>query len=382
MADTEIGSFVTQDALTTKTTFGGEDSHWDSFVLNTPHGHHEQTSLWARVKEVYGWKSIRIVARYGDEIQGGVQALLRPIGKWGSVAYVSRGPVIKTGREILCESLLRELGSILSKHRVVYLALTLPYSGHVYEPVLLKLNYSLLPPVIPPSGIMTATSILDLTPDTDVLLQRMRKTTRYNIKYGFRTGVTVREGTGKEIATFQKLMYVLCQRRGVSPSPSQKDFFDNLWGIFSPQGLMKLFLAEYQGSVVSAMLTFAYGNSFKTWKFGWSGEHAQCHPNEVLHWEMIQWAKANGFQYFDFVSVNPVIARQLIPKENTKCWLNDGSSYFKLGFGGEVILLPEPYWYGVHPLLNGFIRLGGASMLRHNSFMGRIVRRFARSVGD
>ena len=70
-----------------------EDPAWDTFLAETPGGHHVQTSLWAQVRAAAGWRAVRVVARRGDGIVAGAQVLIRPLPLVGAIGYVPRGPL-------------------------------------------------------------------------------------------------------------------------------------------------------------------------------------------------------------------------------------------------------------------------------------------------
>jgi lipid II:glycine glycyltransferase (peptidoglycan interpeptide bridge formation enzyme) len=195
---TEAGSFALE-GCTVRISREGRDPAWDSFVARCSGGHHEQTSLWGEVKGVYGWQSFRIVVTRENEILGGVQVLTRCVGRWGRIGYVSRGPLVASGDPELVHFILGQLDQAAVRERLAYLAVVLPYNGHVFEPVLHRLGFRQKPDVLPPSGLTTATLLLDLAADVDTLMAGMRASTRRNVRVAARQGVTVREGTGRDV---------------------------------------------------------------------------------------------------------------------------------------------------------------------------------------
>ena len=70
-----------------------KDDAWDAFLHDSPLGHHEQTSLWARVKQVDDWQPLRVLAIAGGRIMGGFQVLKKRMRCLGTMGYVSKGPV-------------------------------------------------------------------------------------------------------------------------------------------------------------------------------------------------------------------------------------------------------------------------------------------------
>ena len=78
-------------------------------------------------------------------------------------------------------------------------------------------------------------------------------------------------------------------------------------------------------------------------KGGWLGEHRDRHPNEALHWAAIQWAKAHGYRYYDFEGIDPAAAELALRGVPLPEPMRQSVARFKLGFGGEVRLLPRSY---------------------------------------
>ncbi len=77
--------------------------------------------------------------------------------------------------------------------------------------------------------------------------------------------------------------------------PYPEVYFSRLWRLLSLYGYIKVFLAEYEGEVVSALVVLVFRDTAYTLGIGWSGRHGKCRPNEVLYWSAITWAKAHGY---------------------------------------------------------------------------------------
>jgi lipid II:glycine glycyltransferase (peptidoglycan interpeptide bridge formation enzyme) len=369
------GSFGSE-ACTVRTSRELRDPDWDNYLSTCPGGHHEQSSLWGEVKSHYGWKPVRIIFNKGKRIIGGAQILTRSLGRWGKIGYVSRGPSGISDDPELTDLILRQLDSTSAKEKLAYLAVVLPYNGQGFEPGLNRLGFRRKPDVLPPGEVMTATLLLDLSPDVDSLMAGMRMSTRQNVRRAVKRGVTVREGGAHDVETFRELMWALCKRRGISPSPHQKGFFERLWNAFHPAGYVRLFMAELDGRVVSAGLTFPFGDTVRIWKIGWAGDQAKSSPNELLYWEAIRWSKLNGYRFFDFVSIENSLARTLKTGDPVDWSSIKGPSNFKLGFGGNPTLLPDPYYRFYHPILRAFGRAGGSRLVESRAverYLGRFM---------
>lgn len=360
---------------TVRVSHAGRDPEWDYFVARRPGAHHEQTSLWAEVKGFYGWGAFRLIVRQREQIVGGVQVLTRDIRGLARIGYVTRGPVALSNDPKLIGFLLAQLHRIAGSEGLAYLAVVLPEQGHAFEPELRRLGFRAKPNVLPPSGLMEATLVLDLTPDVDTLMSGMRKKTRQSIRRSIRKGLRVRTGVGEDVETFRRLMWALCERRGSSPTPPQKDFFEHLWATFQPSGFVRLFIAELGGCPVSAAMTFPFADTVRGWKIGWAGDHAEACPNDLLYWECIQWSKRNGYRFFDFVSIEKGVAQKLQRCEPVDWDTVGGPSQFKIRFGGSPLVVPPPYYRFYHPVLRLLGGAGGSRLIESSTganWLGRL----------
>ena len=347
-----------------------EDRRWDDFVVRCPGGHHEQTSLWAQVKSCYGWRPVRGVVSRNGEVAGGFQLLTKSFKWGGKIGYVSRGPLAVSDDPRLLEIIASELDLLAKKEGVVYLAVVPSYIGHAFLPFFRERSFIPKPDSIPPTGLTMATLILDLSPELSHIWAQMRKSLRRFIRVGYRQGITVREGSESDVEHFRQLMWALCERRGVPPAPPQRDFFQNLWSVFHPKGYVKLFFSEFEKKTVAGGLVFTLGDSVRCWKTGWAGDHVKRNPSPVLWWEVVKWAKNNGFRYFDIVDIHLAHAKAILRGESIPSTKEYGTTFFKTSFGGQVILLPEVLYKIYNPMVRFVVHRWGRQILSMN-FMHR-----------
>lgn len=362
-----------------------ENSEWNEFVRDCPAGHHEQTTNWGEVRKAFGWDFYPVVVRRENRICAGMQILVRPARKFGNIAYVCKGPLARRWDESLASDLLRQFKISAKRNRILAAIMELPENGEEVVPYLKREGYVPYPHMLPPR-MMTATTVVDLNAPEDEILARMSKGTRYNIRLGLKKGITVRPGNAGEIALFFDLMRGLCERRGTTPSPAHKEFFDVLWEKFNPQGGVKLFMAEFGGKVIASALVFPFGQTVRLWKVGWNGENRNLCPNNVLWWEAIRWARNSGYRYFDLVSIDRSIAVAIKNGNELAEEEKYGPAHFKLGFGGSVVLLPGAYCKFYTPILShgiGNVILRVLGMKRFNQLLNLIwARRSLRRPAD
>lgn len=330
------------------------DSQWDSFVESAPEGRHEQLSLWSQVKSLDGWNYIRVVITNHIGIIGGFQLLWVSKRFLGRIAYVSQGPIIIDNDVAAMAFVIDQLKAIVKKNKI-RAVIVQPACRSDNISVQLRKNGFLTNIVY--KGIIDTTLQIDLGKDENELLKHMAAKKRQNIKKSVAAGIEFREGCETELGVFFGLMSETCKRQGVLPNPPDENHLKTIWQLFNPQGYLKLFFIIYEGEYVSGGLAFTMGSRFIFWKTGWSRKYDKIRPNEAIYWNLIKWANTKGYRYIDFVSVDRKTAlyikqNKALPKE-----IIQTPTFFKMGFGGNIVYLPEVNVYIPNFLLNGLYRI-------------------------
>jgi lipid II:glycine glycyltransferase (peptidoglycan interpeptide bridge formation enzyme) len=316
----------------------GIDPRWDTLVERATGGHHVQTTSWAKVKRTVGWRAVRIEVLRQGELVGGCQLLLRKIGGVGSVGFVPRGPVIaEAAPPEVGAAALSGLEAAARSERVLYLKVQPPAGSEDMAATLRDRGYSESAVETAP----TATVLVDLQRDAEDILAGMRTNTRRNIRRGLRSGVVVRSGDGADITMLHELVRATAQRQGFAPYPER--YYQAMWDLFSRRGQAHLLVAEQAGMPLSAVLLIAFRHTVLYKIGGWSGEARETRPNELLHWEAIEWAKRAGHLWYDLEGIDLSAARAVVDGADPPSTPTDGVSHFKLGFGGTVAIFPPAY---------------------------------------
>jgi len=200
--------------------------------------------------------------------------------------------------------------------------------------------------------VINTTMRIDLSKSENELLRNMARTKRYNIRKGLSKEVDFREGIEADLPKFFDLMCETCRRQEVLPNPPNKDILQKMWRLFHPKGYFKLFFLIYQNEFVSGGVAITLGDRFLLWKIGWSGRYREIKPNDIFHWFMIKWAKEKGYRYFDFAGIDRKVALKMKLKEPLSKEIIKTPTFFKMGFGGEIIYLPDARLYIPNFLLN------------------------------
>jgi lipid II:glycine glycyltransferase (peptidoglycan interpeptide bridge formation enzyme) len=177
------------------------------------------------------------------------------------------------------------------------------------------------------------TILIDLRPSLDDILAGMKQKTRYNIRLAEKKGVTVRQGTEKDIPAFYWLMQTTGERD--SFGIHQPTYYGAAHQIFVPEQAT-LLIAEYEGRPLAGAMVFAWGKTAAYFYGASSDEERQRMPTYAVQWAAIRWAKARGCQVYDMWGIPDAVEEEL---EASFTERTDGLwpvYRFKRGFGGEI----------------------------------------------
>lgn len=325
----------------------GPPTGWDDFVESHPAGHILQTSGWAELKNRFGWWSRRLALPGADgRLRAGGLLLFRRVA--GQVlAYVPKGPVVDWSDPGLAQATIAQLATA-ARQEGAFLLKVEPelLDTAANRRILLGAGLRPSPQTIQPRS----TVVVDLRPDEDAILARMKSKWRYNIRLAARKGVSVRQLSADELPLFQQLMEETGARDGFSVhSPAYYRAAHELlvprWGGF--------FLAEFEGEPLAGIAVFACGDT--AWYLWGASSNRQRNlmPNHALQWAGMQWAKARGCTRYDFWGIPDEIGaiatglwqegQRPVPAEDVPVDVRAfppgdlwGVFRFKQGFGGTV----------------------------------------------
>jgi peptidoglycan pentaglycine glycine transferase (the first glycine) len=326
------------------------DPDWDRFVETTHGGTYQQSSMWAQVKSTVDWRPIRLALSRDGRVVAGCQVLVRSFGRFGVVAFVSRGPLVAHDHPDALVAVLNTLQRIVKEERFRYLKLQPPPDCNDVSGVLKERGFV-------PSGLDAAPRLtvrVDLRKSPDVLLAAMRTRARTYIRQAERRGVVIRQGGESDLPVLYELVKATSRRQGFTLY--SQTYLEEMWRIFHEQGRACLMIAEYRGEVLSSNLLIGFGKSVVYKVGGWSGVRRDVRPNELLHWAGIQWGREHGYRYYDFEGINRSVGEAILAAQSGRDLPFHGTTHFKLGFGGEVTRFPGAYDYASQPLLRVALR--------------------------
>jgi peptidoglycan pentaglycine glycine transferase (the first glycine) len=328
-------NFVGESALRVGVEKASEDPQWDQFLESVGGNHYMQTARWAKLKSAYGWQTMRLLIRQGEGIVAGIQILHRVIRFIGRVGYAATSPVFLDSDTRLYDRLLEELDRVVRAENFAYLMIQPPAEAAPFIAKLRAWGFRPTPFHMAP----TATVLIDLRQSQQEWLTDMRKSTRRGIRLSLSSGLNVRIGGEADLPAFHSLLVATGRRQKFTPR--RLEYYLRMWRQFSPGDHIILFLAELAGELVAGELDIPFGDTLISKQAGWSGRHGQLHPNERVIWTALNWAKERGFKQYD---MDGLIA------EGDPSAKTPAQKYhaFKLGLGGQVVMLCEnhEYFYG------------------------------------
>ncbi len=327
--------------------------------------------MWAQVKEVDGWQSLRVVATIEDRIVGGFQILWRNT-RFGRIAYASKGPVAVLERRSLIEQLVVLMCDEARNKKLLGLIVQPPDDSQITSDILAHYHFIQSNPM----DVIETTLLIDVSNGEEALDKGMNRKTRRNVRLARQFGVTIRDGTEKDIGLFFNLMSATCHRQGEKPNPPTEKALRQLWLTFSKHNCLRVTFSEYNHEAVAGSLNILFGNKVSLWKKGWNFEHPDRYPNDILYYEVLHWACSNEFSNCDFISFDRGIADSLLQGVALSGAQEKSRHIFNLRFGGVPKYLPPARIWIENPLM----RLGYENVvmhlahLRHFSSLRRLFR--------
>ncbi len=214
---------------------------WNSIIASIPESHLLQTQQWAQVKMQVGWQPIYRIWGDASNPDAAALILLRTISLGGltarlKVMYIPKGPLLRDwGNVGLRCQVLDDLISLARQESAVFLKIDpdIPLGDSSPQKTRAGLSEgdenSLGAAVLEDlsargfrfSGEQIQfrnTVLVDLSPDEDEILARMKQKTRYNIRLAGRKGVTVRIGSSTDLNLLYRMYAETSLRDGFTIS--------------------------------------------------------------------------------------------------------------------------------------------------------------------
>jgi lipid II:glycine glycyltransferase (peptidoglycan interpeptide bridge formation enzyme) len=322
---------------------------WDEFVAGAPGGDLVQTTAWAESKRALGFETLAAAVRAGAGFIGGAQIVVKRFGPLGAVAYVARGPLLACGCSNYAGEVVDAVEDAARRAGARLLVVQPPQRGDVIEAELGARGYTLGAPPVAPSATMR----IDLRPSPEQILAQMSPSKRHEIRRGQRAGVTIESGCRTDIELFHALHAATARRQGF-PALSKSYLLQQWDGL--PRGALQLILAYHDGRAVAGAWMTAFGDTVSGRLTGWIGQKGPVHPAMACHWGAIQWAKENGYRYYDLGGFDRYYAELLVARQPLPDEFHQKPYAFKHYLGAEPLLLPLARQRAFDPLTSFIAR--------------------------
>jgi lipid II:glycine glycyltransferase (peptidoglycan interpeptide bridge formation enzyme) len=335
---------------------------WNALVLSMPCPDFRQSWQWGAVRASRGWDVLRVVVTDGDACAAAAQVLARRVPGLGVLLYAPRGPLVADGAASweAVPRLLRQLraetgaiflrvspGAALENHGAVAPLVT---RGFVPLPDLWSLWNT-------PRNVMH----LDLTGSERDVLGHMARKRRQHVSTGGRKGVTTELATSlAALETFHRRHGAHGRREGypVPPWPA----LEALHREFAPDDGLAVVSGRVSGELAGMLVGLRFGPVAHTLYAASTPAAHRAPVGDLLHWELMRWARAGGCRELDLGSS----CTDIPPTETHP---NYGIYRFKYELGARLTLCA-----GYHDYVFGGLRYRVARQLERRALpLGRRV---------
>jgi len=327
---------------------------WENFTSQYPDIHLLQSAAWGELKAHFGWSVERIGA--GDL---GAQVLFRTVIPYVTMAYIPKGPVgLTSPSEPGWENFLAEIDRVCRKKHAFLLRIEPdawesasrietqePNQAAWVEPF-----FDSLPPGLqfsPYSIQPPRTIVVSLAAAEELILNRMKQKTRYNIRLAQRSEVKISSTDNLDL--FSEMIQETGERDQFGVH--DRYYYQSCFKIFKPLGQCELLLASFEDEPLAMLMVFARGR--RAWYlYGASRNiHREKMPTYLLQWEAIRWAIQHGCQTYDLWGVPDEDLETLEANFSDRSAGLWGVYRFKRGFGGALLRSAGPWERIYNPFL-------------------------------
>jgi hypothetical protein len=270
------------------------DLRWEALVTSIPAipspVYHP---VWLKVlEEVYGYKSVHLACEDATGQVVGILPLFSQQG-WGSkrkFISVFTGPLASDD-----QAMAALLQAAIERTRA-------ESGAQLHLKVMSNAFDGLVEGLVGVSVYETYMLALPERPD----LLHLPSSLKRAINKATRLGVQVRQAqTERKLRAWYDLYVQTMRKFAALPYPYR--YYKLAWQRLHPQGRLRLLLAEHVEAghrrLLAGFLLLLWGQTISYAFAGWRREDRALQPNDLLHWQVIQDASAEGFRWYDFGDV-------------------------------------------------------------------------------
>lgn len=312
----------------------GSRELWDEIIQHFDNVSFPQSWQWGDVQRELGHTPHRFVV-YDDDQPVGLVVAIEKNAKRGRFLEVPSGPLIDWSNEAIVRATMDHLKSLAQTRRCVLVRLRPQLRDNPeYRQLLAKLGL-----VQSPMHLMADhTSIVDIRPDPDELLTRMRQQTRYEIRRAPKRSVVVSvDNSDAMIDTFHELQVETAQRQGFIP-PHAKHLAACMHQLTDH---VYIYRADKDGQLLNLALVIEYGEEAVYFEAASTPESRREPGAYAVIWQAMCDARERSMTSFNLWGTAP-------PDQPEHRFA--GVTTFKRGFGGEDVAFVPAHDIVVSPL--------------------------------
>jgi len=322
-------------------------TEWDEFVAGMKNGHVFQTARWALYRQKVGWQPVLLSWSSQGSLRAVCLVLHRSIAGLpvGGVLYAPRGPVLdydSADAPLLLSEVLNRLKQLARRYLAV--VRVSPDVRRTTTWVQELLEDGGFHRAKQPVG-HTATIRLDLTQPLDQIIDGMSRARRSDVYRYERQRADYSFDCDDSLDSLRLLYEFYCRTiENAGKSPKSFNDLRMMHETLAPFGSSLIFIVRYQDRPVAAVNLIPTKGHL--WGFGASmakGDEAARDASVGLYWEMIKWAKNQGYTEFDLQGIPDP------PDPEDPLY---GVYRFKRRWGGEEVQFVGEYDYTPYPFMD------------------------------
>jgi lipid II:glycine glycyltransferase (peptidoglycan interpeptide bridge formation enzyme) len=298
---------------------------WNQFIDENDSSTFLQTWEWGELQEKLGYDIYRLGV-YDNDILTAIALTLKVDSKRGSFLFIPHGPLLKkelkNHTKPIIQSLSLNLIEIGKKERCSFVRISPILVDNPQNAVIFKeIGFRKSPIYMHAERVW----VLPLVEEEEVLMEQMRKTTRYLIRKAPKDRVVIEKRTDEEaVDDFWQIYEKTAQRERFVPF-SKKYITEEFHAFHKTGNALFLFGRVDNDCLAAALIIFTKSSAF--YHQG-ASIHSKFPVTYFLQWEAIKEAKHRGCLLYNFWGI-------LQEGRTPKSW--QGLSLFKKGFGGHQI---------------------------------------------
>lgn len=138
--------------------------------------------------------------------------------------------------------------------------------------------------------------VIDLGEGLNEIWNGFHSSIRKNIRKAENDGIVIEESGLEGLEFIYESVYERYSQQKEHMTYS-KDYLINIFEKFYPDNF-KVIVAKIDGEMIGGSINICFNKEVSVWIGGFKSTRADVKPNELLFWEMMKWARDNGYERF------------------------------------------------------------------------------------